>query len=93
MGRADKLEIRGTQGNVIANAIRIRDMLGTLNLRSTDFTVVRNPGSDKFVFVGHGSGHGVGMCQYGAKAMGERGRSYQQILHQYYPIAVISKMY
>jgi hypothetical protein len=29
-------------------------------------------------------GHGVGMCQWGAKALAEQGRSYQEILQHYY---------
>jgi peptidoglycan hydrolase-like amidase len=30
------------------------------------------------------SGHGVGMCQHGAKAMAERGASYEDIIKHYY---------
>lgn len=37
-----------------------------------------------FRFDGHGWGHGVGMSQYGAKAMAEKGFTYQQILEFYY---------
>jgi len=33
---------------------------------------------------GYGSGHGVGMSQWGAKAMAERGSSYREILKHYY---------
>ncbi len=36
-------------------------------------------------FDGHGWGHGLGMSQYGAKAMADRGFSYEQILAFYYP--------
>jgi len=35
-------------------------------------------------FVGSGWGHGVGMSQYGARALAERGHNYQQILQYYY---------
>jgi stage II sporulation protein D len=38
---------------------------------------------------GHGFGHGVGLCQYGAQALGMEGRSYQEILSWYYPGAEI----
>ncbi|MDI6689734.1 MAG: SpoIID/LytB domain-containing protein [Actinomycetota bacterium] len=37
-----------------------------------------------YIFKGHGWGHGVGMCQWGAKGMAEAGYSYQQILSHYY---------
>ena len=33
---------------------------------------------------GSGSGHGVGMSQWGAKAMAESGSSFHQILKHYY---------
>jgi len=33
---------------------------------------------------GYGAGHGVGMSQWGAKAMAERGSSYRMILKHYY---------
>lgn len=40
--------------------------------------------SDSFVITGTGNGHNVGLSQYGAKAMAEQGRSYQDILNFYY---------
>ena len=33
---------------------------------------------------GFGAGHGVGMSQWGAKAMAERGSSFRKILKHYY---------
>src|SRR5271165_7382549 len=41
--------------------------------------------SDRIVFNGRGSGHGVGLCQVGAEVMGEEGKSYREILSFYYP--------
>jgi len=38
----------------------------------------------QFRFVGLGFGHGVGLSQYGAKALAEQGYDYQQILKYYY---------
>ncbi len=43
-----------------------------------------NFSSDKYKFVGHGFGHGIGMSQWGAKAMAEQGYSYKDILYHYY---------
>ncbi len=40
---------------------------------------------DGFIFSGCGFGHGVGMCQDGAKGMAENNYSYQQILNYYFP--------
>ena len=39
---------------------------------------------DRYTFSGRGWGHGVGMSQYGAYGQALDGRSYQQILAQYY---------
>ena len=38
---------------------------------------------------GRGYGHGVGLCQYGAAAMGKAGRSSEDILKRYYPGASV----
>lgn len=38
----------------------------------------------EIIFDGHGFGHGLGMSQYGAKAMADAGRKYEDILHHYY---------
>ena len=40
--------------------------------------------SKGYKFTTHGSGHGVGMSQYGAQAMAFEGKDYQEILHHYY---------
>ena len=45
------------------------------------------------IFDGHGFGHGLGMSQYGAKAMAESGKKYDGILHHYYTDIKISKLY
>jgi len=34
---------------------------------------------------GHGFGHGAGLCQYGAQAMGKQGHSWRQIIKWYFP--------
>jgi len=47
------------------------------------------PGPATFVFQGRGYGHGVGLSQWGAKAMAERGDDYKQILTHYYPLTHI----
>jgi peptidoglycan hydrolase-like amidase len=48
--------------------------------------------ADGFVFVGSGNGHGVGMSQWGARALAQRGSSYQQILARFYPGARIERI-
>ena len=43
-----------------------------------------NQTASTFVFNGKGNGHGVGMSQYGAKALAENGYTYDKILKYYY---------
>jgi len=49
---------------------------------SIDFSLARSGSS--IVLTGRGWGHDVGMSQYGAKALAEKGRSYSNILAYYY---------
>lgn len=59
-----------------------------LNLRSACFTVEYN--ADKgYIITTKGSGHGVGMSQYGANKMAESGSTYREILLHYYSGAEI----
>ncbi len=59
-----------------------REVRSALGLRSACFTVAY--GKDGFVFTVTGYGHGVGMSQYGAKSMADRGFTYEEILKHYY---------
>jgi len=74
------------------DAYVVRNWIDPAKLKSTWYQVSALGRS--LVFRGKGSGHGVGMCQWGAKSMGERGFTRDQILLHYYPgvkIARISK--
>jgi stage II sporulation protein D len=44
-------------------------------------------------FKGRGFGHGVGMCQYCAKGLADKGMDYQRMLALFYPGARIEKVY
>lgn len=46
---------------------------------------------DAYIIRGHGYGHGVGMSQWGAKAMAENGYNYMDILLHYYKNVEIKK--
>jgi stage II sporulation protein D len=49
---------------------------------------------DEFMFVaGCGFGHGVGLCQYGARQMARQGKTAQEILNFYYPNSRIKILY
>jgi stage II sporulation protein D len=84
-GRVLSVVLRTTRGRVDLKATEIRAALGPEALRSTLFTVHLLPGEVPVVeFVGRGSGHGVGMSQWGARGQGLQGRTFQEILRYYY---------
>ena len=58
-------------------------ILGYDVLRSTLWAASVQDGAVRFE--GRGWGHGVGLSQYGAKGMAERGYGHAQILAHYYP--------
>lgn len=66
-------------GAVEVPATLLRERLG---LRSTNFEWEIE--GDEVTFTTVGYGHGVGMCQYGAREMAARGRKYDEILTHYY---------
>jgi stage II sporulation protein D len=78
-----------------APAGRVRNWLGPLNFRSTSFhaSPFLKGLAKMWHFEGKGNGHGVGMCQWGAKVMGEMGYSSAAILKHYYPDAVLRKLW
>jgi stage II sporulation protein D len=57
--------------------------LGWSAVPSNDFSVQKE--GDSFLLKGVGNGHGIGLCQTGAKDMAEQGANYRQILDHYYP--------
>ncbi len=67
-------------GGQIFTGPELRSRLG---LRSCTFTVEQN--EDETIFTVLGSGHGVGLSQYGAKVYAQDGLSYREILAHYYP--------
>ena len=74
-------------GEITLPASTFREIVGATKLRSTLFEI-ENPKADPLVFHGHGSGHGVGLCQWGAKGMADQGKNYREILEFYYPGSV-----
>ncbi len=58
-------------------------LLGSLFFIGSPLAFALSP-TDTIVIEGHGWGHAVGMCQYGAKGMAEAGFTYDQILAHYY---------
>ena len=79
-GRAVSVRI----GNATVSGPAFRINIGSTRLRSTKWDSVTVEG-DRVTFVGSGYGHGVGMCQWGARARAERGNNFEQIVKAYFP--------
>ncbi len=47
---------------------------------------------EQVILEGLGQGHGIGLCQRGAKAMAEEGSSFQQILNHYFPNTALMQL-
>lgn len=67
-------------------------IMKSLYITGLELSNAGTPGQEKYVISGLGFGHGVGMSQYGAKAMAEQNKNYQEILKFYYPEASIEAL-
>ena len=88
-GRATRFEISGTGKNEKIKANTLRLVLGGGFIKSTKITTLRK-GNEVFLFEGYGFGHGVGLCQYCAYSMAERGFLYDEIAKHFFPEAEIT---
>lgn len=79
-GRVERIKI----GSGTLEGREVREALG---LYSANFTVSTT--GDSITFTSVGSGHGVGMSQYGANGMAKKGYSYKEILSHYYSGTVV----
>jgi len=91
-GRAHKLVIKSTWTEKVVDADAFRVWVDPMRLKSNLITKIKMNDKGAFVFRGKGWGHGVGMCQYGMKYLGEIGYGYQQILEYYFPGAQITRL-
>ncbi|HEX2437477.1 MAG TPA: SpoIID/LytB domain-containing protein [Methylomirabilota bacterium] len=81
--RAAIVTVHGTGRSVRLRGNDFRKMLGYDTFKSTLFAVAVDAAWARFS--GRGYGHGVGLCQWGAKGMAEQGHGARQILDFYYP--------
>jgi stage II sporulation protein D len=91
-GRAITVRLLGEDGQTReVSANRFRLLVGPDVLRSTMFTISgRGPDVE---FTGRGAGHGVGLDQWGARAMALVGFTYEQILKYYYSGVAIEQRF
>lgn len=81
--RVARLAVEHSRGTATLRGADFRRLIGYDALKSTLFVPVAQDGMVRFE--GRGWGHGVGMSQFGAKGMADRGYTYPQILEHYYP--------
>jgi stage II sporulation protein D len=86
--RVLSIAVHGTRGTARLSGADFRRIVGYDTLKSTLFAVAVDGQYARFA--GRGYGHGVGMDQWGAKAMAEQGHRAYQILEYYYPGAALA---
>ncbi|HEX6988760.1 MAG TPA: stage II sporulation protein SpoIID, partial [Bacillota bacterium] len=79
-GRAVTLRVNGVE----VPAVAFRLAAGSTEFRSTMIQEIE-PDGNGFVFRGKGYGHGVGLPQWSARVLAERGASAEEIIERYYP--------
>lgn len=101
-GRVASIVFETGNGHYVFNKEKVRWVVGrsedpTQILRSAAFTidVTKNEYGEvsRVTFEGRGWGHGVGMCQMGAKGLAEQGIGYDSILKRYYQGTALKSLY
>ena len=83
-GRAKRVSVLYPSGKTIeVSGHEFRKRLGFSKIKSTKLNIDAN--LKGWVVHGKGHGHGVGLCQWGARHLARRGLSAEQILDHYYP--------
>lgn len=89
-------------GNTTKNGYVRQVYIDTLSIKGENFAKWFQLASNNFYFEEYkgkiriiclGKGNGLGLSQYGAEKMAEKGRSYQKILKYYYPKTTIRNLY
>lgn len=82
-GRAEKVILSNLDQKKEFSSQEFRRRLGYGKIKSTLFEIQKK--GKNFIIHGRGFGHGVGLCQWGAKAWAEHGLNYKMILKHYFP--------
>lgn len=80
--RVYEVVITHEHGTIVMSGNDFRLMVSPVKLKSTWFRSQKK--GDTLYISGRGWGHGVGMCQWGAKGRAEAGQDYSRILNTYY---------
>lgn len=88
-GHIAELEVLTDKGIFTVRGDRTRWLFkeGSKILSSSKFKIEKN--GKVWVLDGAGFGHGIGMCQMGARARAKAGQTFDEILYAYYPGTVL----
>ncbi|HET7791289.1 MAG TPA: SpoIID/LytB domain-containing protein [Gemmatimonadales bacterium] len=98
-GRVGELDIQFEHGDIKVPGPDVRSVLRpdagrVLNSQLFDLDVTHQDGEvSKVVAEGRGSGHGIGLCQWGAVGRARAGQNYQRILATYFPGTKLARLY
>jgi stage II sporulation protein D len=98
-GRVKTLRIQGSRGSLLMKGSDVRRALGlksTHFIAKPEFAPVAGTKGTKpvgFQLVGQGSGHGLGLSQWGSYSLALEGKSYQDILTHYFQGVSLKKLY
>ncbi|HLI97656.1 MAG TPA: SpoIID/LytB domain-containing protein, partial [Candidatus Baltobacteraceae bacterium] len=89
------VRITGTLGTAVLSSAQARRALGPSLVRSSlwhNLTVLGDPAQagTSLRIEGSGSGHGVGLCQWGARVMAQQGRTPTEIVNFYFPGTLVT---
>lgn len=90
-GRVQEVWASSPRGGLSIPGTAFRKALGYGVVKSTNFEL--KVSGDECQISGAGSGHGVGLCQWGAKQRAADGFDYREILSYYYPGVKLAKEY
>jgi stage II sporulation protein D len=93
-GRARRVALVGDRETVELKTTAFRTALGTSLVRSSlvqSVQIERSGGGGTVVIAGSGRGHGVGLCQWGARAMASEGSDATQIVQFYFPQTALGR--
>ncbi len=97
--RVGSISIQTARGNYVVRGNDVRFVLRTPSgglLNSTYFTIQTETDASgeisNLTIDGHGYGHGIGMCQWGAIGRARAGQDYKTILTTYYPGTTVGRI-
>jgi stage II sporulation protein D len=89
-GVLSRIEVRDDRRAIELSGWELRQSAATGRLHSPHVSVAL--AGDQVLIEGRGHGHGVGLCQWGARGQALAGRDWKQIVKYYYPGAALQTL-